>query len=94
MTFDRWTRTVMTFPVLRSYATESKLSDGHVDEFDSAAAKGGEAARQAAAFVLNLWNSRVEWECGKFDLFLSMRRLWDHEQRNAFQQWAADPWFP
>lgn len=53
----------------------------------------GDGAVEAARFVLNVWSSRHEWRCGRFDIFRAVR-VWDHQQLNAFQQWADFPFRP
>ena len=61
-----------------------------LDRWATSDASSGE--RHSARFVLGVWNSYDEWRSGKFDLFDAMD-VWDHENRQAFQRWVADPWF-
>ena len=64
------------------------------------------AGRQAAAFVLSVYNSSVDWHrpyrdklypennrkaLAPFNPGLALA-VWDLEHRRAFQAWAADPW--
>jgi len=53
-------------------------------------------SRQAAAFVLMVWNRHHPWKFGKFlarfDLAEALL-IWDQDMRAAWQDWAADPWF-
>lgn len=61
------------------------------------------AVRQAAAFVLNVWNgptyNEKPWWCsktyrvGRFDVTLAFG-LWDERNKEAFIQWCNDPFWP
>jgi hypothetical protein len=51
------------------------------------------ATRQAAAFVLHVWNSSNEWKAGPFDAVRALSS-WDARNRAAFLSWAAAPWWP
>jgi hypothetical protein len=53
----------------------------------------GNGAREAAAFVLNLWDSRRAWAVGAFNVFHAIG-AWDDKQRAAWQAWAANPFRP
>jgi hypothetical protein len=54
----------------------------------------GEGARDAARFVLHVWDSQRAWRCGRFDLFHALA-TWDSEQRAAFNVWiASGAWRP
>lgn len=50
-------------------------------------------AREAARFVLEVWNPGVEWECGRFDWHRALA-LWDEGHRAAFLAWLQDPFYP
>jgi hypothetical protein len=51
------------------------------------------SALHAARFVLALWNSHVDWECGRFDAVRALG-TWDQAHRVAFLVWATQPWWP
>lgn len=50
-------------------------------------------ARCAAQFILSVWNCRVRWRIGRFDLQEAMQ-CWDLSHREAFLAWAREPWWP
>jgi hypothetical protein len=52
----------------------------------------GSGALHAARFVLAVWNSRIEWECGRFDAVNALS-AWDDAHRAAFRSWVAHPWW-
>lgn len=49
--------------------------------------------RHAARFILSVWNPRVRWAIGRFDLHDALG-TWDLEHRAAFARWTAAPWWP
>lgn len=53
----------------------------------------GDGAREAARFVLNLFDSGRAWKCGPFSIGRALR-VWDQEQIRAFQAFVADPFLP
>ncbi|MCO5164808.1 MAG: hypothetical protein M9894_27765 [Planctomycetes bacterium] len=53
----------------------------------------GSGALHAARFVLSVWNSHADWECGRFDAVRALG-AWDQAHRAAFLAWAARPWWP
>jgi hypothetical protein len=53
----------------------------------------GHGARCAGRFVLSVWNSYHEWQCGGFDLHEALG-CWDERHRRAFVAWIAKPWWP
>ncbi len=48
------------------------------------------ASKQCAAFVLNVYNTRLKWKCGPFNVAYAIA-IWDADNRWAFQAWAAQP---
>jgi hypothetical protein len=54
-------------------------------------ASGGE--RRTARFLFAVWDPATDWEAGPFDV-LEALRVWDLSHREAFLDWAADPWWP
>lgn len=53
----------------------------------------GDAAKEAARFVLGLWNSTHAWKCGTFSFFRALR-VWDQEQHAAFRSYVNAPFIP
>jgi hypothetical protein len=53
----------------------------------------GSGALHAARFVLTVWNSQAEWECGRFDAVRALG-AWDQAHQAAFLAWAMQPWWP
>lgn len=45
-----------------------------------------------ARFVLGVWDSYVEWQCGKFDLFEAVG-IFDSGNRQVLYEWVKDPFF-
>lgn len=44
-------------------------------------------------FLLAVWDPNHSWTCGAFNLMEALR-VWDQAHREAFLDWAADPWWP
>ncbi len=86
-----------SFPVLRNYAPIDAL-----DKDRSGLAILAEWARHgdtehagmwAAVFVLSVWSQDVShYSLPQFDLHKAMG-YWDDQQRHAFAQWAASPFW-
>lgn len=53
----------------------------------------GDGCKNAARFVLNMWDSRKPWRVGPFNVFHALA-TWDNEQLIAWQAWAISPWRP
>jgi len=77
-----------------------------VPEKFAAAMSGGQstAEKQAAAFVLSVWNGSCEpkrggwwnqrpYRVGRFDAVLAMN-VWDREHQAAFARWCCKPFWP
>ena len=81
-----------SFPCLRGApGVGSGLWDAlKLDAWAAGGASSGE--KHSSRFVLGVWNSGSEWDCGKFDIFHAID-IWDCEHREAFLKWAIDPWF-
>lgn len=45
-----------------------------------------------ARFVLAVWDTNGEWQSGRFDLMEALR-VWDLPHRQAFLDWASEPWW-
>lgn len=53
----------------------------------------GSGSRNAARFVLAVWNNTGTWGLGRFDVMDAMGS-WDSVHRAAFAAWARAPWWP
>ena len=97
---DRIVNLAHSFPALGYHLSEAGIMGGEdwtarVADFDEHVIRYGcGGARQAAAFVLGLWNHHGrEWAVGRFELGIAMRE-WDRDHIAAFQDWAREPWLP
>jgi hypothetical protein len=54
---------------------------------------GSAEGLHAARFILNVWDSKRAWRCGRFDLPAALDH-WDPVHREAFTSWMKDPWWP
>ena len=45
------------------------------------------------SFLLNVWDPGHEWQSGKFDVIDALG-IWDQSKREAFCEWAREPWWP
>lgn len=80
-----------TFPSLRGAPGVSGSWDPlALDNWAATVASSGET--RAARFVLGVWNSDEDWQCGRFDLFDALAG-WDYQHHEAFLRWAEQPWF-
>lgn len=89
---------VASFPTLFNHglADEPFDANGHAAiTFDKWACgpAPGSGALCAAQFILSIWNTTTEWDCGRFDLHRALG-VWDDRHREAFLAWANDPWWP
>lgn len=93
--FDgRMSELASSFPTLRDGVPGVRPWDQY--QLDHWAASSGAVTHGsllAARAVLYIWNPSVEWESGRFDLAEAFQ-VWDVFHREAFLQWAEDPWFP
>jgi hypothetical protein len=66
----------------------------HLATLDKWGAKfAGAGGKQAAAFILAVWDNRATREVGHFDLLEAMR-VWDADNRRAFAAWVERPFRP
>ncbi|RUL84024.1 hypothetical protein [Tautonia sociabilis] len=63
----------------------------NLDSWAASVVSSGE--RQAACFILAVWDSGSAWDCGHFDLMKALS-TWDEAHHRAFLTWAAEPWWP
>ena len=102
-TVDRLERLVRSFPALR--LTPATL----VHPWDPAAFAsyyrcGSSGEKDAALFVLSVWNPQTDWRRvaklardrsptgGLFDVHRALGN-WDRRNRAAFLEWAQNPWW-
>lgn len=91
-----------SFPVLRGRPGTSPWDQHAFAAWASGPAPTG-ASRQAAAFVLSVWNwgtpadggwwNQEPYSVGVFDPVEAMTR-WDVHQQTAFIAWCENPFFP
>ena len=85
---DRFQNLVDRFGLKKSGA---KPFDAELLDANYAGASHGE--KVSIAFLLNVWNPGHEWKSGKFDVMDALS-VWESSQRNAFCDWAMNPWWP
>lgn len=63
-------------------------------EFDEWASSGSPSHGEVctARFLLAVWDPNNNWKSGRFDLMDSLRN-WDPLHRQAFLEWASNPWW-
>lgn len=98
---------ILSFPTLRR-TPEELLPTPAWDpiRFAQFWATGSGGEKDAALFVLSVWNPETDWaaqkdshglrrrvaESGRFDLHTALSN-WDPEHRAAFVAWCKDPWW-
>ena len=87
----RMTELAWSFPSLCRAPGIDPFAVEHLDRWAAGVASHGEAV--SARFVLAVWSPDEAWASGPFDLMEALR-VWDRPHREAFLQWAADPWWP
>ncbi len=84
-------RLARSFPTLRdAYGGVKPWDAAQLDRFAFEPVADG--ARHAARFVLAVWNNDTQWQCGRFDVIEAMA-VWDADHREAFLEWAKNPWW-
>lgn len=97
---QRMTALVESFPSLRGAPGSAPWDQLAFARWASGPAPS-DAMRQAAAFVLSVWNNgnRGNWwnqrpyRAGEFDCVLALL-LWDYQHKAAFYSWLNDPFYP
>lgn len=92
---------VLTFPTLQRTPLEL-FNPWDPERFAEAWAAGSGGEKDAALFVLSVWNTCTDWSQwgltrggergGFFDVHRALGN-WDHMHRRAFIAWCADPWW-
>ena len=80
-----------TFPCLRGAPGVSPWEPAELDRWAAGPASHGE--RVTARFMLAVWDAATDWEAGRFDLMEALH-VWSPSHREAFLEWASDPWWP
>ena len=86
---DRWTALIAAFEM--DYLEGMK--PWNADNLEKAFAGRSHGEKCVIQFLLNLWDFRIDWACGRFDLFEAYG-IWDDIRKNAFLSWANDPFWP
>lgn len=81
-----------TFPGLSNVPGVRPWDASALDDW-AASGEMGHGALVAAQFVLSVWNPKMTWSCGKFDIHEALG-VWDGKHSAAFLAWAAKPWWP
>jgi hypothetical protein len=103
-TIERFERLARSFPALRS-APNALFHPWHALRFAEHYRSGSGGEKDAALFVLSVWNPTTDWRKlaklardrgptgGLFDVHRALGN-WDTSNRAAFLAWARDPWWP
>lgn len=97
---ERMTLLCESFPTLRGRPGTNPWYEHDFAKWASGPAPSS-AIRQAAAFVLAVWNggnagawwNEKPWGVGVFDPVHAMA-LWDHQHQAAYIAWCNDPFWP
>lgn len=88
----RMTALALSFPTLHAPDGVSPWDAERLEAWLGSGAPG-HGARCAGRFVLSVWSSYREWQCGRFDLHEALG-CWDDEHHRAFLAWILRPWWP
>ena len=85
-------RLARTFPTLRNAIGVSEGEYPDLARFDDWAAEQHpfDGVREAAQFVLHLFDAGRKWKCGAFNLRVAVT-CWDAAHIAAFAAWAKNP---
>lgn len=93
---------VQRFPTLRR-TPAGLFTPWDPEAFAEYWAVGSGGEKDAALFVLSVWNPGTDWtewglsrggdRAGFFDVHRALGN-WDEKHRRAFMQWCASPWWP
>jgi hypothetical protein len=85
MELHRESKIVLIAESFPSLARADGVSPWNPNRLDVWASEFGRTddAVYAARFLLRLWNSDCDWECGRFDAQIAIR-IWDRVHRRAF----------
>lgn len=99
---ERMTLLCQSFPTLARVPGASPWNQHAFAKWASGPAPTG-ASRQAAAFVLSVWNgctpldggwwNEAPYHVGRFDPVEALGR-WDARHAEAFREWCSDPFWP
>ncbi len=85
---ERMTLLAESFPALQRAPGVRPWRAGDLDGWSSVCSSG---ELHAVRFVLHVWNSHHEWDCGPFEV-VKAYQVWDEGNRAAFARWVEDPW--
>jgi len=97
---------VQSFPTLRD-TPQAFFEPWDPEAFAESRRAGSGGEKDAALFVLSVWNPSTDWSeygltrhssrngepCGFFDMHTALGN-WDDKHRAAFLAWCAAPWWP
>jgi hypothetical protein len=90
-TTKKMSELAQSFPCLREAPGVDPFDAQELDRWAAGPVSHGE--RLTGQFLLSVWDSSTEWQCGRFDLMEALR-IWDEEHHKAFLNWVANPWWP
>jgi hypothetical protein len=89
---DRMEILAQSFPTLRGVPGTQPWDPERFETWAAGPAPS-HGAFCAARFILAVYNSTDEWQCGTFDLMEALA-CWDDQHRAAFLEWVREPWWP
>jgi len=89
---DKMSNLAETFPALQAAPGIRPWDATILDEW-GASGDPGHGSVCAVRFVLSVWNPKLTYESGRFDLHEALG-VWDEENTQAFRNWINDPWWP
>jgi hypothetical protein len=96
VTREEWAALARTFPTLRNAPGVREGEEPNPLDLDAWAAHpdgyAGTGAQNAAAFMLNIFDSRRPWAVGPFNMRYAWGS-WDLLHQRAWQAWAMEPRF-
>jgi hypothetical protein len=86
----RMTALARSFPSMHNAPGIEPWRPPDLDRWAAGPASSGE--RVTARFLLAVWDPSAPWDCGPFDAMEALA-VWDLKHRDAFLEWASDPWW-
>ncbi len=86
----RQTEFALTFPSLHGAPGVSPWDAIELNRWAVSGVSHGE--QLTAQFVLAVWDRYTDWEAGRFDAMEALA-VWDLAHRQAFLEWASNPWW-
>ena len=99
-TGERLLELAREFPSLSDAPENLFVPHFNAPRFARFGANGGSGKRDAALFVLGVWNGRTDWTehglsnrgSGRFELYLAFAN-WDQAHHDAFMTWVTEPFW-